>query len=277
MAAAAYASATKAHVTVPAWAWIGALIFALGPAFAMLPKFADGAVIFSAPIFDHAKVAIVDEMVRLGVPPGNPFFGEEGQPVAARLLLPPALQRGRDRLAARDQRLGGGRGAHLVQRLRLADADDRPRDLAQRDARSRRCSSSWSARPDRCGRCSPIIPGIDAVIMPPTGLAGWLSQTAWVPQHIASASCLVLAILLVCRAGAAGERRAAGGIRAGRRRRLRQLDLGRRRHLRRRHDLDRRRGARERGAGAAAAARLGASPSPRSAPPCCRRPSSTRS
>ena len=42
-----------------------------------------------------------------------------------------------------------------------------------------------------------FIPGIDAVIMPQTGFAGWLFQTAWVPQHIASASCVVLAMLLL--------------------------------------------------------------------------------
>lgn len=65
---------------VPYWAGLGALILAFGCASAILPKFADGAVILAAPIFDHAKVAMIDEMIRLGLPPGNPFFGEEGQP-----------------------------------------------------------------------------------------------------------------------------------------------------------------------------------------------------
>jgi hypothetical protein len=70
----------KDQVTVPLWAWLGALILALGPAAAILPKFADGAVVLSGPIFDHAKVAMIDEMIRLGLPPGNPFFSEEGLP-----------------------------------------------------------------------------------------------------------------------------------------------------------------------------------------------------
>jgi hypothetical protein len=35
------------------------------------------------------------------------------------------------------------------------------------------------------------------VILSATGFAGWLFQTAWVPQHIASASCVVLAMLLL--------------------------------------------------------------------------------
>ena len=54
----------KDATAVPAWAWLGALILALGPTAAILPKFADGAVVLSGPIFDHAKVAMVDEICR---------------------------------------------------------------------------------------------------------------------------------------------------------------------------------------------------------------------
>ncbi len=30
------------------------------------------------PVFDHAKVALIDDMARLGLPPGNPFFADGG-------------------------------------------------------------------------------------------------------------------------------------------------------------------------------------------------------
>jgi len=36
-------------------------------------------VILAGPIFDHSKVAMIAEMARLGVPAGNPFFGEAGE------------------------------------------------------------------------------------------------------------------------------------------------------------------------------------------------------
>jgi hypothetical protein len=36
-------------------------------------------------------------------------------------------------------------------------------------------------------------------LAPPIGLAGWLYQSAWTPQHMMSASCVVLAILLIAR------------------------------------------------------------------------------
>jgi hypothetical protein len=38
-----------------------------------------------------------------------------------------------------------------------------------------------------------------AWLAPPIGLAGWLFQSAWTPQHMMSASCVVLAVLLMAR------------------------------------------------------------------------------
>jgi hypothetical protein len=37
------------------------------------------------------------------------------------------------------------------------------------------------------------------VILPPIGMAGWLFQATWVPQHLMAASCVVTAMLLVTR------------------------------------------------------------------------------
>ena len=50
------------------------------PAVAILPKFSGDAVQLADPIFDHAKIAIIDAMARLGLPPVNPVFGEIGAP-----------------------------------------------------------------------------------------------------------------------------------------------------------------------------------------------------
>jgi hypothetical protein len=65
---------------IPGWAYAGAALIALAPASAILPKMVDDGIILAAPIFDHSKVAIIDEIARLGLPPGNPFFGEFGDP-----------------------------------------------------------------------------------------------------------------------------------------------------------------------------------------------------
>ena len=50
-------------VSVPAWAYGGALLLAIAPAIAIMPKLIDGAVAFSAPVFDHSKVATLGEGV----------------------------------------------------------------------------------------------------------------------------------------------------------------------------------------------------------------------
>ena len=186
----------KGATAVPHWAWIGALILALGPAAAILPKFADGAVILSGPIFDHAKVAMIDEMIRLGLPPGNPFFGEAGQP--SRLAYYYLLHFSAAELAL----LVGISGweadaaltwfsafASLMLMIGLATW-----------LSGRKIAALFVLLVCTTGSLRPLlayIPGIDSVIIPQTGFAGWLFQTAWVPQHIASASCVVLAMLLL--------------------------------------------------------------------------------
>jgi hypothetical protein len=69
-----------AAAAVTSWLWLGAAIGAIAPTLAILPKAAHEGVILAAPIFDHAKVAMIDEIPRLGVPPGDPFFGAAGEP-----------------------------------------------------------------------------------------------------------------------------------------------------------------------------------------------------
>ncbi|MBX9777027.1 MAG: hypothetical protein K2Y71_21820 [Xanthobacteraceae bacterium] len=204
LAAAGYAlrrqpSATtdgKSAITVPAWAWLGALILTLGPASAILPKFADGAVILSAPIFDHAKVAIVDDMIRLGLPPGNPFFGEEGQP--SRLVYYYLLHFSAAGIALLTGISGWEADAALTWFSAFASLMLMIGLAVWLSGR--RLAAVLVLLICATGSLRPLlafIPGIDAVILSATGFAGWLFQTAWVPQHIASASCVVLAVLLL--------------------------------------------------------------------------------
>ncbi|MCC6887631.1 MAG: hypothetical protein IT536_03770 [Hyphomicrobiales bacterium] len=182
-------------VSVPAWAWIGGLILALGPTAAILPKYDDGAVVLAAQIFDHAKVAIIDEMVRLGLPPGNPFFGEQEPPSrlayyyllhfsAAEIALITGISGWEadaaltwfSAFASLMLMVGlatwiGGRLAALLVLVVCATGSLRP--------------------------LLDVIPHVERLILSQSGLGGWLFQAAWVPQHVASASCVVLAMLLL--------------------------------------------------------------------------------
>src|SRR5262245_13352131 len=64
---------------IPVWAFVGAAVLALAPAAAIAPKISADAVQLSSPIFDHSKIALIDSIARLGLPPVNPFFGEFGE------------------------------------------------------------------------------------------------------------------------------------------------------------------------------------------------------
>ena len=68
----------SSDVHVPPWAYGLAAALVVVPVIAIFPKVSSGTVTLAEPIFDHSKVAIIDEMTRLGVPPGNPFFAEAG-------------------------------------------------------------------------------------------------------------------------------------------------------------------------------------------------------
>src|SRR5271166_3290353 len=63
---------------ISVWALAAAAFLALVPVVAVWPKFGAGGVVLSEAMFDHSKAAIIDDMVRLGLPPGNPFFAGSG-------------------------------------------------------------------------------------------------------------------------------------------------------------------------------------------------------
>ena len=71
-------AAPVAAPTIPAWSYAAAAALALVPAIAILPKFSGGGVHLADPIFDHSKIAIIDAMVRQGLPPIDPVFAAFG-------------------------------------------------------------------------------------------------------------------------------------------------------------------------------------------------------
>jgi len=181
---------------VPALAVAAAALLAVAPMLAILPKNAPDGVVLAGPIFDHAKVAIIDEMMRLGLPPNNPFFGEPSRLAyyylwhfgAAELAIPlratgwevDAAMTWFAAFASLMLMMGlatwfAGRtsAAFLVLLFGLA-ASMRP----------------WLVWAFGAGL-------LYKYILPPSGFAGWLFQAAWVPQHLTSASCVVLAAFLI--------------------------------------------------------------------------------
>lgn len=186
---------------IPPPAFAAAAALALVPAAAILPKFSGDAVALAEPIFDHSKIAIIDAMTRQGLPPINPVFGEFGAPGrlayyylwhlgAAELALPLGASGWEADIgltwftAFASLSLMMGLAVWLAKRSTAA-----PFVVVLAAA-----GSLWWALYRAFG-----YDGLTPVLWPPIGMAGWLYQAAWVPQHLMAASCTVIAMLLVTR------------------------------------------------------------------------------
>jgi hypothetical protein len=183
---------------LPRAAWLAAAGLALLPALALMPKYADGGVLLGPPMFDHAKVAIIDQITRRGLPPQNPFFGPAGgngtlsyyylwhfsAAVLAKMLglTGWAADIALDwftALASVLLMMGlavhvGGRPAAVLVVLLSLPASLRP-------------------------ICERVF-GTDAwrgVLSQHADIGAWVNQASWVPQHLAAGCCVVLSALLI--------------------------------------------------------------------------------
>ncbi len=186
-------------VRFPLWAVAGAAVLATAIMALLLPRITTGGVTFTDVIFDHSKVAMIDEMARLGVPARNPFFGESD---------------GMDRLSY--YYLWHFSAAELVVLTGLsgweADAGmswftafsslTLMMGLAIFSSR-RSAAAGWVLILATAFSIRPILTMLVgqkmayAVTGWPGGLGAWLFQMTWAPQHVASAGCVLIAVFLL--------------------------------------------------------------------------------
>jgi len=187
--------------SIPVWAFVGAAVLALAPAAAIAPKISADAVQLSSPIFDHSKIALIDSIARLGLPPVNPFFGEFGEAGRPAYYYLWYFSAAELRLALGVSGWEADIGltwfsafSSLALMMGLA---------VWLGARS--SAAAWVLVLSTAGSLRAALGALFsdeqlyAWLAPPIGLAGWLYQSAWTPQHMMSASCVVLAILLMAR------------------------------------------------------------------------------
>ena len=184
---------------VPSWTLALAIVFSCSMILVIAPRFSEHGVALALPVFDHAKIAIIDDIARLGVPAGNPFIAEAG---------------GFDRLfyyylwhfsAAEITILTGLNGwdvdagltgftalCSLLLMMGLAVW-----------LSGRTLSAGWAlivAATSSIRAPLSILLGwenVASVIGYPSGFGTWLFQIQWAPQHVASANCVVVGILLL--------------------------------------------------------------------------------
>jgi hypothetical protein len=191
---------TEAAPRVPVWAYAAAALLALAPAVTILPKISGDAVHLSDPVFDHSKIAIIDAMVRQGLPPINPIFGVSGAAghiayyylwhfSAAEVALALGVNGWEADIgltwftALASLTLMMGLAVWLSKKSGAAIAV-----IVLAAAASLRAMLDWIFHSD-------LYPFLSYS----NGFAGWLFQSSWVPQHLMSASCTVTAMLLIAR------------------------------------------------------------------------------
>jgi hypothetical protein len=182
---------------VPLWAYGAAAFLAVLPALALWPKSGTGGVFLSGAMFDHAKAAIIDDIVRLGVPPGNPFFDGPGPRLAYYYLwhfsaaIPAVLCR------------ASGWEADIALTWFTAFASlNLMMGLAASISR-RRIASALVLLLGLSASLRPIL----RFALPADFLAralsrnpwpqSWIFEASWAPQHLASASCAIVAVLIM--------------------------------------------------------------------------------
>jgi hypothetical protein len=177
----------------------GAVLLAFVIMSAVLPKFSAEGVTLAGPIFDHSKIAMIDEMTRLGVPPGNPFFGGAGGPArlsyyylwhfsAAELSLLLGLS-GWEADAGLSFFTAFASLAALVGFAVWLSGSPKAGlwAVALAATGSLRAVIYWFVDRDSAA----------AIIGHQSGLGGWLFQTSWAPQHTASATIVLVSMFVL--------------------------------------------------------------------------------
>ena len=184
---------------IPVWAFTAAAILALIPALAIVPKYSGDAVALADPIFDHAKVAIVDAMRRLGLPPVNPVFGEFGAP--GRLAYYYLWHFSVAEVALVTSASGWEADIGMTWFTALASLNVMMGLAVWLGKRN--MAAIWVVALAASGSLWPTLYWIfradtlAPVLRAPIGMAGWLFQATWEPQHLMAASCVVTAVPLV--------------------------------------------------------------------------------
>jgi hypothetical protein len=176
------------------------------PAMAILPKTVPGGVLLAPPMFDHVKIALVDAILRDGLPAPNPFIGPGSPDHLAYYYL---WHAGTAMLASALHAKGWTAEAAMTWFTAFASLALMMGVAVALGGRAVAMGATALLALPGCVR--PVLDalaGQDAVSrVVPQGadFGGWLNQSAWVPQHLSSACCVVLAGLLMVRLAEAGS------------------------------------------------------------------------
>ncbi|MBS0532652.1 MAG: hypothetical protein JSR72_01215 [Proteobacteria bacterium] len=199
------ASTPREEPPLPLWLLIAVLAGAAFIAFDFmavdLPKVSDQGTTLAATIFDHSKVAMIDEMARLGVPPGNAFYGGEGP---ARLSYYYLWHFSAAELAVLTGLPGWAADAGMSFFTGFAAI------LAMAGLAiwlsGRASAALWIVLLSLTASARPVLgfllgrDQVEQVAGYQSGLGGFLFQTSWAPQHTMAAITAVIALTVLAAA-----------------------------------------------------------------------------
>ena len=195
----------RAGAATPRWGLALAAAIAVMPALAILPKHVPGGILLAPPMFDHVKIALVDAILRDGLPVPNPFIGPASPGHLAYYYL---WHAGTAMLAAALHVNGWTAEAAMTWFTAFASLTLMMGVAVALGGRAvAMTATALLALPGSVRPVLDALAGQDAVsrMVPRSAdFGGWLNQSAWVPQHLASACCVVLAALLMVRLAEAG-------------------------------------------------------------------------
>lgn len=187
--------------TIPLWAFALAALLAIVPALSTWPKLADGGLVLAESMFDHSKIAMIDDIMRLGLPPGNPFFGETGHSAGLAYYY---LWHFSAALFGLLTRTSGWEADIALTWFTAFASLSLMMGLAVWLS-GRRAAAPLALLLAFAASLHPVLsfllPGdlLSRALSDYQPMKSWMFQADWVPQHLASASCVVLAVLVLAR------------------------------------------------------------------------------
>ncbi|MER9606362.1 hypothetical protein [Mesorhizobium sp. M0243] len=187
--------------TNPGFSWLAvAFLLCLLPTFAIIPQhYAESAGV-GDPIWDHAKIAIINEIAQNGLPPGNPYYSQVGTP--SRLIYYYVWHF----IAACSSVITGASGWEAdiaLTGLTALFSTFVVTWLAV--ARSRSSNAAWWVLPLLlASSLKPIVrfvsgKWLDTWMVQEYGLETWIVQVAWAPHHVFSGTLALIVIMTYIR------------------------------------------------------------------------------
>ncbi|WP_026187600.1 hypothetical protein [Ensifer sp. BR816] len=187
--------------TSPGLSWFAvSFLLCLLPTFAIIPQHYGESVGVGHPIWDHAKIAIVNEIAQNGLPPANPFYSQAGTPYTLIYYYVWHF------IAACSSVVTGASGWEADIALTGLTALFSTFVVAWLAvARSRSANAAWWILPLLlAGSLKSIVrfvsgKWIDTWMAHEHGLQTWIIQAAWVPQHLFSGALTLIVVLAYLR------------------------------------------------------------------------------